>query len=268
MPDFKKITDESQAYNFHSHTQFCDGHAPMRDFVIEATKQGFTDYGFSPHSPIPFESPCNMSMESVDNYTAEFESLKAEFANRIRLYKSMEIDYIDKEWGPSHPYFDTIGLDYKIGSVHFIPHEDTHIDTDGNFQNFKRKMENFFNNDIRYVVETFYRQTLDMINAGGFDIIGHFDKIGQNAGYFQPGIENEQWYERLVLQVIEAIKDSGIIVEINTKSLAQHNRFFPNVKYFPIIKRYGIPVIFNSDAHYPPLINAGRKEAYDIYNNI
>jgi len=266
--DFKEITDKSRLYNFHSHTQFCDGHATMREFTEAAIKAGFTDYGFSPHSPIPFDSPCNMKTEDVNDYLSEFESLRDEFKDNIRLYKSMEIDYISEEWGPSTPYFDSIGLDYKIGSVHFIPHDDIFIDTDGSFQNFKIKMEKYFDNDIRYVVETFYNQTLKMIEKKGFEIIGHFDKIGQNANYFKPGIEDEPWYLNLVMKVIEAIKDSGMTVEINTKSLSQNGRLFPNERYFPIIKKYGIPVIFNSDAHYPDRINAGRIEAYNIYNKL
>lgn len=268
MIDFKKITDNTRLYNFHSHTQFCDGYAPMREFVTAAIDAGFTHYGFSPHSPIPFDSPCNIKEENVAAYLSEFESLKKEFAGKIDLYKSMEIDYIDDNWGPSNPYFDTINLDYKIGSVHFIPHDDIHIDTDGSFQNFKVKMETYFDNDIRHVVESFYNQTLKMIEAGGFDIIGHFDKIGQNAGYFQPGIEDEEWYQNLISKVIDAIKDTGLIAEINTKSLTQHGRFFPGKRYFHILKKYEIPVIINSDAHYPALINAGREEGFDAYYNL
>ena len=39
MIDFKKIIKNSRLYNFHSHTQFCDGHAPMEEFVEEAVKK-------------------------------------------------------------------------------------------------------------------------------------------------------------------------------------------------------------------------------------
>ena len=48
MIDFKGITQRTQLYNFHSHTQFCDGRAAMHDFVVAAIEQGFTDYGFRP----------------------------------------------------------------------------------------------------------------------------------------------------------------------------------------------------------------------------
>lgn len=265
MIDFKEITQRTQLYNFHSHTQFCDGKAPMRDFVVAAIEQGFTDYGFSPHSPAPIESPCNIKLENVPLYVNEFQCLKKEFGEKINLYLSMEIDYFNDEFGPSNNYYDGLNLDYKIGSVHFVPCGDTFIDTDGNFNNFKLKMEHYFDNDIKTVVELFYAQTLQMIEHKGFDIIGHFDKIGQNAFYFQPGIEKEEWYKKLVLRVIDAIKDSGITAEINTKSLMEHHRFFPNQRYFELLKKYEIPVVVNSDAHYPERINAGRMEAIELY---
>ena len=94
MIDFDKIINTGNLYNFHSHTQFCDGHAPMEDFVKEAIAERFTDYGFSPHSPIPFESPCNMSMAAVDMYINEFYRLKNMYSDNINLYMSMEIDYL------------------------------------------------------------------------------------------------------------------------------------------------------------------------------
>ena len=266
MIDLLKIAQTSKRYNLHSHTQFCDGRAPMAEFVTKAIDAGFSDYGFSPHSPIPFESPCNMTKIDVPTYIEEIQRLKTEYAGKIRLYASMEIDYLNSEWGPSNEYFDTLPLDYRIGSVHFVPCDDFHIDTDGNFESFKEKMSEFFDNDIYMVVSAFYDQTIQMIEAGGFNIIGHFDKIGLNASYFQPGIEQEKWYRKRVKEVIDAIMDTHLIAEINTKSLAQHKRFFPHERYFRLMKQYGMPVVINSDAHHPELIESGRQEAIDIYN--
>ena len=55
MIDFKNIAATSKLYNFHSHTQFCDGHAEMPEFAAKAAEMGFSHYGFSPHSPVPIE---------------------------------------------------------------------------------------------------------------------------------------------------------------------------------------------------------------------
>ena len=51
------------------------------------------------------------------------------------------------------------------------------------------------------------------------------------------------------------------IVEINTKALHHLNTFFPNERYFPLLKELGVRVQVNSDSHYPERINSGRPEA-------
>lgn len=266
MLDFQGIISKSNLYNFHSHTQFCDGRADMEDFVVEAIREGFTDYGFSPHSPIPIASPCNMSEENAERYVNEFNRLKDKYGDRINLYLSMEIDFLGAEWGPSNPYFDHFHLDYKIGSVHFIPSfadASQFIDIDGNFESFRTKMDKYFNNDIEAVVKSFYHSSMNMIDAGGFDVIGHFDKIGHNAGHFANGIENEKWYIDLVHKEFTSIMDNHLIIEVNTKALAEHGRTFPNERFYDLLKKYDAPLLINSDSHYPKLINAGRMETIE-----
>lgn len=56
MFDFNRITQETDLYNLHTHTQFCDGHAAMEEFVVEAIASGITHLGFSPHSPLDNKS--------------------------------------------------------------------------------------------------------------------------------------------------------------------------------------------------------------------
>ena len=164
----KEIISSTRSYNLHSHTQFCDGRADMARFADAAVKAGYKHYGFTPHSPIPFHSPCNMEQSQVEEYISEFNRLKEEYRGRINLYLSMEIDYLGEAWGASHDYFSSLPLDYKLSSIHFIPVADgeTMIDVDGRPENFLDKMSKYFDNDIRYVVDKFYERTLEMIEAG------------------------------------------------------------------------------------------------------
>ena len=264
MIDFQAITDSTFNYNFHTHTQFCDGRAPMSDMVQQAVACGMKHLGFSPHSPLTFETSCNMSRADVRDYLTELEDLREQYRGRIMLYAGMEIDYVD-EFGPADRYYKTLPLDYRIGSVHFIrsmvnPAE--YVDIDGRFERFKAKMHQYFNDDIEAVVRSFYAQSLKMVEAGGFDIIGHFDKIGHNAALFHEGIDEEPWYDKLVLNLFEAIMDHHYIVEINTKAFARDGRLFPAMKYMGMLKRYNAPVLINSD---PLLINAGREEARKLF---
>ncbi|WP_280122571.1 histidinol-phosphatase [Duncaniella muricolitica] len=273
-----EIISTTRDYNFHSHTQFCDGRESMARMAGQALACGMKHYGFTPHSPIPLPSSCNMSALVVPDYVAEFQRLKELYAGRINLYLSMEIDYLGDRWGATNPYFDTIPLDYRLSSVHFVstPDGEREVDVDGRPQNFRAKMAEHFDNDIHYVVDSFYARTLAMIEKGGFDILGHFDKIGFNASSFSPGIENEPWYRRHIDNVIDAVRATDIIVEINTKAypapvgstLAQEAvyepRLFPSPDVIRRLVSAGLPLAVNSDAHYSSRITAGRAAAFAI----
>lgn len=280
--NLREIINSTRAYNFHSHTQFCDGRADMACFVASALKEGYSHYGFTPHSPIPVASSCNMKMNDVDRYISEFERLKDKFGESINLYMSMEIDYLGEDWGASHPFFQQLPLDYRLSSIHFIPSIDGKemIDVDGRPDSFIEKMHKYFNDDIRYVVDSFYNRTLDMINAGGFDIIGHFDKIGYNASHYLPGIEEEEWYQAYLSQVINAVKEKGLICEVNTKAWIPHDkaseqersnytpRLFPSQATIYSLIQNDIPLVVNSDTHFPERISVGRAEAFEIIDSI
>jgi len=53
-----------------------------------------------------------------------------------------------------------------------------------------------------------------------------------------------------------------LILEINTKSLPDKDFTYPNKYFFPLMKELNIPIIVNSDCHYPNLITAGFEQTY------
>lgn len=259
--DLMGLIADSPLYTLHSHTQYCDGHAPMADFAAEAARRGFRVYGFTPHSPVPIPSPCNMSREQVPEYLAEVERLRGLYP-QVRFLAGMEVDFLGGDWGPHSPYFASLPLDYTIGSVHFIPSQEGEmVDIDGSFPRFEENMRTKFGGDIRYVVNTFFAQSMRMVELGGFQIIGHFDKIKHNAGHFLPGVEDEPWYRQQVDALIDAIIASGVIVEVNTKAWAEHGHLFPAQRHWRRLLEAGVPMVVNSDAHRPALIDASRPAA-------
>lgn len=267
--DLRQIIRSTRAYNFHAHTQWCDGHDTLEAIAGAAFDNGFEYFGFSPHSPLPIESPCNMTADDLFPYFDEIARIRKEFDGRMQIYHGVEIDYLGPHWGPASPMFAPGKFDYSIGSVHFIPAQDgTPVDIDGRFERFRQRMSENFHNDIRYVAETFYRQSHEMLAAGGFDILGHFDKISQNASFFRPGIEDELWYKNLVDEYVDHIIASGVIVEINTKARQEHGRFFPHERYWKRLVEAGVDIAVNSDAHYASRVDASRSEAFDILDSL
>ncbi|MCM1290354.1 MAG: histidinol-phosphatase [Prevotella sp.] len=270
--DIKYITEVTQWYNFHSHTQFCDGRASMSEMAQSAVDCGMLHYGFSPHSPIAVESKCNMKREEVQKYLDEVEKLREYHTfrgDKIYFYAGMEIDRLNHDHSPHIDYYQNLPLDYRIGSVHFVEtREGEFVDCDGSAQRFIENLETRFRGDLRYVVEKFYESELLMIEEGGFDILGHCDKIAANMSAVNPAMEKSSWYEALIEDLVSHIKDSGVIVEINTKSFEDRRRFFPEQNWWKKFADAGIPLMVNSDAHYPDKINYGRKEALAILDNL
>ncbi len=253
---------KSNYTNYHSHCDFCDGHASMEEFVKAAIQEGFTSYGFTSHSPFCVENTCNMKRENFSDYLAEFQRLKQKYAGQIELYIGLEIDFLDDTFHPAIDYFRNLPLDYRIGSVHYIVAPDgTPVDTDGSPERFCQYVDTYFDGDVDEVVRRFYCGSRRMLELGGFDILGHFDKIGLNASIYREGLDKEPWYRALVLDYIDEIARRDILVEINTKAWERRERLVPHADYFETMRKLGVRGVVNSDAHYPEKINSGREVA-------
>ena len=254
--------------NLHSHTQFCDGRSTMEEIIRSAYEAGFTEWGFTPHAPINVESPCNMKRENVKDYLGEIQRLRRMFPD-IKILAGMEIDFIDENNSPASPYVKDYGIDYVIGSVHFIPNQKgIFYDIDGSPDRFKRILNEFFEGDLNYVVTTFWKQTQRMIEAGGLNIVGHIDKIALNASFVNPEIENTPEYLKMAWETIEMAINKGLSIEINTKHWEKYRRFFPHPRFWKHILEKGIEMPVNTDTHYAECVESGRNEAIKELGNL
>ena len=248
--------------NYHSHCSFCDGRAPFEEFVKEAIRQGFYSYGVSSHAPLPFPTQWTMEWEQMEAYLDEFKNLRSKYADEIELYVGLEIDYLNEESNPSVARFTELPLDYRIGSVHLLYDAAGEVvDIDCSPAVFKERVDRHFNGDVLRVVRMYFDRLFRMVELGGFDILGHADKMHYNASYYHPGLLDEPWYEALMKDYFSLVASRGYLVEINTKAYDSLGTFYPNSRYWELMKEYQIKVLVNSDAHYPERINAGRMEA-------
>ena len=92
-----------QLSNYHSHCTFCDGRSIPEDFVRFAITHGFRAYGFSSHSPLPFETFWNMSKDDMPEYLQEINRLKQKYSDQLEIYAGLEIDYLDETYNASIP---------------------------------------------------------------------------------------------------------------------------------------------------------------------
>lgn len=252
--------------NYHSHCDFCDGHAPIEDFVKVAIEKGFSAYGVSSHSPLPeyIGHTGVLKFQAVPAYLDEIERLKIKYRGQIELYAGMEIDYLDQEHNPANSYFQSLALDYRIGSVHFLKvGQNIAMDADTRPESFIVHLREYYDNSLKQLVLDYFDAKMRMIALGGFDFVGHADKVSMNALRVEPLVTAQGWYKDKIAEYFNFIAEKKVMLEINTKALHTAGLFFPNQEHFSLLEKLGVKLVVNSDAHSPHLINSGRSEAIE-----
>ena len=248
--------------NYHSHCSYCDGRADMSVFARWACAKGFSAYGFSSHAPLPFPTMWTMEWDRMDDYLAEVGRLKRQYEGRVELYAALEIDYLNDEWNPASECFRALPLDYRIGSVHLLyDGKGEVVDGDLPAPKFAKMVLRHFRGDIEAVVKQYFDRANRMLELGGFQILGHADKVHYNSEWFCPHIVEQPWYVDLVqAHLAEAVR-RGYLIEINTKAYNDLGVFYPDESYFPFLRALDARVVVNSDVHYPDRIESGRRAA-------
>ena len=97
-----------------------------------------------------------------------------------------------------------------------------------------------------------------------FDCIGHFDliKLWDKEGKFFN--QDEKWYAKEVLDVLEDIKRYNICIEINTSGLRKCNEQYPSFWILKEMNKRKIPITIGSDAHKKEELNQGLEKAIDL----
>ncbi len=254
-------------YNFHQHSSFSDGQAHAEQYVEKASQLNFKAMGFTEHSPLPFKTTFSLKMENIDDYIKTIEILKDKYSGKISVYRALEMDYIPRYSEDFSFWRKIVKADYLIGSVHLVKSDVSNAlwFIDGpNSDVYDKGIKTVFNGNIKKAVSQFFIQSMLMIESQKFEVIGHFDKIKMhNKNRFFN--ENEAWYIKLVDNLLDLIKQKGIIVEINTRGIykKRSHALFPDGVALQKVKKFKIPIIISSDAHKPDEINA----SFDIAVN-
>jgi len=241
-------------FSFHTHTNYCDGKAQAVAFVKRAIDLQMKAIGFSSHAPIPLDVSWSMAEDQLKNYVSEVRELGYKYDDELDVYLSLEMDYIPGMTKPFAQVKEAYGLDYTIGSVHLVksPVENEFLFLDGPDTNYVQGLECLFDGDVKKMVKAYFNQINEMITEQKPDVVGHIDKIKMNnkGRYFS---ENETWYQNLLNESIDVLKESDCIVEINTRGLYTKKSpdFFPDARFIKACHKNNIPVTISTDAHHP-----------------
>jgi histidinol-phosphatase (PHP family) len=235
--------------NFHTHSNYCDGKSTLEEHILKAQQLGVKSLGFSSHAPVPFDCKWCMKKEEFGSYLQSIQSLKEK--TTVQLYKGLEVDFIPNLISP---YDFSDSLDYTIGSIHFVDafSDGTPWEIDGLHTLFLDGLEKIFKNDFNAAFIRYFELTREMVLSSTPTVVGHLDKMKIQNPANKFFIETEAWYQDEIKKTLQTIKDSGAIVEVNTRGIYQKKTIdtYPSPWILELICKEDIPITISSDAHH------------------
>ncbi|MGE5541775.1 MAG: histidinol-phosphatase HisJ family protein [Bacillota bacterium] len=228
--------------DYHMHLE----HGPMEmgwlgQFTKAAAQNGVDEIGISEHMFRFRESspvwPSWWRMRADCCLTEYIRLIEQAGSMGVPVRLGIEAEYLEGYEDRIRRFLREAPWDYVIGSVHFIG-EWGFDDVNG--------MDEWNSRDV----DDAYRRYFDLlgmaIESGMFDAIAHPDVIKVFGR--RPSIDLVPYYERAA----RAASASGVAIEISTAGLRKPvSEMYPHPGFLEAFRRWNVPVIISSDAHYP-----------------
>jgi histidinol-phosphatase (PHP family) len=225
--------------DYHVHTKLC-GHASgeMVDYVNEAIRCELDEIGFSDHLPLKGGKEDNLTMtfDELPNYVSEVLSVRKSFPE-IQVKLGIEADYIPGNEFYIKDILNRYPFDYVIGSVHYI----------GTWAfDHPEKLKEWNKKEVDLVYKEYFELLRKSARTSLFDIIGHCDLVKKFGHRPNTGLLKE------LNDTAQVFKEYDVAVEVNTSGLRKPvKEIYPSLEILSLYQKYGVPIVFGSDAHAP-----------------
>jgi histidinol-phosphatase (PHP family) len=235
--------------DLHNHHRRC-GHArgELVDYVAHAVAIGLPTLGVADHAPRfadAHDHPLpriQMARSEYPRYLAEVGELRERYADRLELLVGIEADFLPGTEAIYREALTDTGLDYVIGSVHEF--DGVHV----------YGPDTWSGRDLPGLYRAYFAHVRAAARSGLFDVLAHFDAVK----VFGPDVYEVAADE--IEPTLDAIADSGIVVEINTAGLRKCGEIFPRPDLIGRLHERGVSFTFGSDAHRPEELVYGAAE--------
>jgi len=243
--------------SLHTHTVFCDGADDIETMCQAAFEKGLCGIGFSAHAPIykktGIRTDWHMSDERLYEYIDELNAARSRWEGKLAVFRGLELDYIKGLRCAMDADIRALDLDFIIGSAHYLlPGNGAQPFTiDGPPEEFERGIAEGFGGDGEAAMHAYWDTVAEMIAIGGFEILGHVDKIRKNntnMRWFDT--ESADWRCRCA-ETAAAAGRSGCVVELNTGGFRrdQNAGAFPSLPMLRMLCERNAPILVTADAH-------------------
>lgn len=240
--------------DYHLHTPMC-GHAvgEPKDYVEMALQRGLDEMGFSDHVILHVDRrEYSMRLDQLPRYVRRVETLQRLFP-KLPIKLGVEVDYSPGSVEKIRAVLRRHSFDYVLGSVHSMG--DWFFDDNRYLAEYQRR-------DIDQVYEKYFRLVQEAALSGLFDIMAHPDLI-------KFGYKSKDDPQSLYGETVEAFKEAGICVEVNTSGLRKPVReIYPNREFLKLCLENRIPVTLGSDAHQPKEAGQDLEKAISLLKSV
>ncbi|MDT2759718.1 histidinol-phosphatase [Enterococcus xiangfangensis] len=252
--------------NAHTHSTWCDGKDTLADMAQAAIDLGFTDLGFTCHSPAPFDPSCP-GVQNEAAYQAALRELKQQLAGQLNIVSGLEWDYYSPD--------PMDGYDYTVGSVHYFPpRQGIFRSVDESPASLMQTLDQWYQGDSMQLVQDYYDTVVKHINQNHAKIVGHFDLITKFNEKHPWLDEDSEKYQAIALKalndVIDIIQTYDGMVEINTGAISRNWRTtpYPNPFLLKQLKQRECPIIITSDSHETVTLTCHFSETVELLKTI
>lgn len=251
--------------NAHTHSDWCDGENTLAEMAQAAEKLGFTDLGFTSHSPAPFDPTC-LGVKDESAYQKAVRSLAEK--SLLQISCGLEWDYFSKT--------PISGYDYFVGSVHYLPpRAGVYRSVDDTPENFAKTLQEWYDGDFLALAQDYYDLVVTHITQNQPKIVGHFDlvtKFNDTLQYLTA--KNQDAYEQLALtalkKVVAVIQKYDGLVEVNTGGMSRGwtKQAYPAKFLLNYLASEEVPIIITSDTHQVDTLAYAFEETKKILQSV
>lgn len=240
---------------FHTHSTWCDGKNTVEEMIVGAIERKFEAIGFTSHAMFPYFENWSLGPSAAKAYVAEVRAAAEKYAKYIKVYCGLETDYIPGVTTPEKSRYAEYGLDYIIGSLHWV----NKVAVDHTPDILNEGIRDVFGGSAKALITAYHEQLREMVSRYDFDILGHPDlyrKYNVKHPFFD---ESEQWYRDELVKSADVIAASGKLVEVNTGAIGRGWRddAYPSDEFRALLRERGVKFVLNSDSHSVDSLDAG-----------
>jgi histidinol-phosphatase (PHP family) len=221
----------------------------LEAYAHEALKRGIREIGFADHNPMPewYDPESRMTIDQFPEYLRAVSEVQEQYEGRLTIRLGIEADYHPGTEAFVRDLVKRADFDYVIGSIHFLGA--------WGFDNPK-VVDGFKKRSVDEIYAEYYGLVEQLAQSGLYDILGHVDLVKK----FGHRPRNDEM--PAVRRALEAVREQGMCIEINTAGLRKPCReIYPSARILTVASQMGIAATLGSDAHQPEHVGEGFKEA-------